>query len=243
MAQQQQNGTAHSPSTLAVGSRTPRANWLSRMQARPAHSFSGRAGLLPTSPRFDGDLDLPPAPLPPPAKTAAALLARTDTSASVPMLSSSSKSTSATGSPATSLSPLPAPRRAVVPMTHAVILDLDAAKRSDRSERVLCHLDRSHNVAAAYHIELAWLTASGKVVDNTIQTWTRQTARYGLTLIEVSMRAVLDRHNPFQKPTVIKPVVLPTLPDLSDDSSDEEHDGRGDLSAEDKTAVGTYLQE
>ncbi|GAA5869052.1 hypothetical protein JCM3774_002461 [Rhodotorula dairenensis] len=243
IAQQQQNGTGNSPSTFPVGGRTPRTNWLSRMQARPAHSFNGRAGLLPTSPRFDADLDLPAAPLPPPARTAAALLARTDTSASVPVLSSSSKSTSATGSPATSLSPLPAPRRPVVQMTHAVILDLDAAKRSDRSERVLCHLDRSHNVAAAYHVELAWLTASGKVVENTIQTWTRQTARYGLTLIEVSMRAVLDRHNPFQKPTVIKPVVLPSVPDLSDDRSGEEGDGRGDLSAEDKTAVGTYLQE
>ncbi|KAG0667651.1 vacuolar membrane-associated protein iml1 [Rhodotorula mucilaginosa] len=242
--QQQQNGPSGSPSTAPVAGRTPRANWLSRMQARPAHSFSGRTGLLPTSPRFDADLDLPPAPLPPPAKTAAALLARTDTSASVPVLpKSSSMSTSMPGSPAMSMSSLPPIRRPVVQMTHAVVLDLDAAKRSDRSERVLCHLDRSHNVAAAYHIELAWLTASGKVVDNVIQTWTRQTARYGLTLIEVSMRAVLDRHNPFQKPTVVKPVVLPTVPNLSDDSSDEEEDGAGDLSAEDKTAVGTYLQE
>ena len=242
--QQQQNGPSGSPSTAPVAGRTPRANWLSRMQARPAHSFSGRTGLLPTSPRFDADFDLPPAPLPPPAKTAAALLARTDTSASVPVLpKSNSMSTSMPGSPAMSTSSLPPIRRPVVQMTHAVVLDLDAAKRSDRSERVLCHLDRSHNVAAAYHIELAWLTASGKVVDNVIQTWTRQTARYGLTLIEVSMRAVLDRHNPFQRPTVVKPVVLPTVPNLSDDSSDEEEDGAGDLSAEDKTAVGTYLQE
>ncbi|GAA5976045.1 hypothetical protein JCM10908_005367 [Rhodotorula pacifica] len=238
--QQQQNGVSNSPSSLPVG-RTPRANWLSRMQGRPAHSFSGRIGLLPTSPRFDADLDLPSASLPPPTKTAAALLARTDTSASVPMLSSSNKSASITGSPATTASAPPPLRRPVVQMTHAVVLDLDAAKRSDRSERVLCHLDRSHNVSAAYHIELAWLTASGKVVDNTIQTWARQTARYGLTLVEVSMRAVLDRHNPFQKPTVIRPVVLPIVPDLGDDSSDEE--AGENLTAEDKTAVGTYLQE
>lgn len=126
-------------------------------------------------------------------------------------------------------------------MTHAVVLDLDPAKRSDRSERVLCHLDRSHNVASAYHIELAWLTASGKFVDNTIQSWARQTARYGLTLVEVSERAVLDRHNPFQKPTMVKPVVLPVVPELGDESSSDEEGA--DVSREDKQAVEGYLQE
>lgn len=196
---------------------------------------------MPTSPRLDFDLDLPAAPLPPPAKTAAAMLARTDTTASVPLLSSSNKSgVSSTHTPA-SIASLPSSRRPVVQMTHAVVLDLDPAKRSDRSERVLCHLDRSHNVAAAYHIELAWLTASGKVVDNAIQSWTRQTARYGLTLVEVSMRAVLDRHNPFQKPTVVKPVVLPSVPDLDEDTTSEEE--ASGISVEDKEAVGTYLQE
>lgn len=39
-------------------------------------------------------------------------------------------------------------------------------------------------------------------------------SRYGLSLIEVSSRAVLDRHNPFQKATRIPLVVAPPLTHL-----------------------------
>ncbi|KAK4053511.1 vacuolar membrane-associated protein iml1 [Microbotryomycetes sp. JL201] len=85
-----------------------------------------------------------------------------------------------------------------VQMSYAVILDLDPQKRSSRSERVVCHLDRSHNVQAAFHLELNWLAGSGKVIDQSIQSWSRQVARYGLNLVEVTSRAVEDRHNPFQ---------------------------------------------
>ncbi|KAK4050900.1 vacuolar membrane-associated protein iml1 [Microbotryomycetes sp. JL221] len=88
--------------------------------------------------------------------------------------------------------------RPVVQMSYAVILDLDPQQRSARSERVVCHLDRSHNVQAAFHIELNWLAGSGKVIDQAIQSWTRQVARFGLNLVEVTSRAVEDRHNPFQ---------------------------------------------
>jgi hypothetical protein len=109
-------------------------------------------------------------------------------------------------------------------MSHAVVLDLDPPKRSDRAERVLCHLDRSHNFQAAYHIELAWLTASGKIIDTTIQSWTRQMARYGLSLVEVSMRPVSLSHNPFQKPAMVRPVVLPVSPWSSDEESSSSDD-------------------
>lgn len=115
-----------------------------------------------------------------------------------------------------------ATRRPIVQMTHAVVLDLDPTRRSERAERVVCHLDRSHNVQAAYHIELAWLTASGKTVDNAIQAWSRQMARYGVTLVEVSTRPVLARHNPFQKPSVIRPVVSPPSPFGDEDACDDE---------------------
>ncbi|KAM0788563.1 hypothetical protein ACM66B_001688 [Microbotryomycetes sp. NB124-2] len=89
-------------------------------------------------------------------------------------------------------------RKPTVQMSYAVILDLDPQKRSSRSERVVCHLDRSHNVQAAFHLELNWLAGSGKVIDQAIQSWSRQVARYGLNLVEVTSRAVEDRHNPFQ---------------------------------------------
>lgn len=96
-----------------------------------------------------------------------------------------------------------------VQMSYAVMLDLDPHKRSPRSERVLCHLDRSHNTQAAYHLELNWLAGSGKIIDQAIQNWTRQVARFGLNLVEVSVRAVEDRHNPFQKSNQVRLALPP----------------------------------
>ncbi|GAA5852387.1 hypothetical protein JCM9279_001184 [Rhodotorula babjevae] len=126
------------------------------------------------------------------------------------------------GAPASTSSKLPAPARTRVQMTHAVVLDLDPSRRSDRSERVLCHLDASHNVASAFHVELAWLTASGRIVEGAIQTWTRQVGRYGLALVEVSMRSVLERHNPFQKAMEVRPCVWPDEPWTSDEEDEAE---------------------
>lgn len=96
-------------------------------------------------------------------------------------------------------------------MTSCLILDLDPSNKSDRSEKIVCHLDRSHNPQAAYHIELAWLGASGKVIDLWLKTLNRQAQRYGLRLVELSSRpiVVVDRHNPFQKSTVIPLALAP----------------------------------
>ncbi|GAA6059725.1 hypothetical protein JCM10212_000253 [Sporobolomyces blumeae] len=136
-------------------------------------SKSGRDDSVPATPLLERDLELSP----------------TTPSLNLPE------------SIATSFKTAPEPtKRPTVQMTHAVVLDFDPSRRSERAERVICHLDRSHNVQAAYHIELAWLTASGKVIDTGIQNWSRQLARYGITLVEVSTRPVLARHNPFQKP-------------------------------------------
>lgn len=110
--------------------------------------------------------------------------------------------------------PLP-PKRPTVAMTYSVVLDLDLQKRSERAERILCHFDRSHNSRAAYHIELTWLAGSGKIIDNTIQSWTRAVGRWGLNLIEVSTRPIDSSHNPFQKTTQIKLALPPPKIDES----------------------------
>ncbi|GAA6010424.1 hypothetical protein JCM11491_006931 [Sporobolomyces phaffii] len=176
----QLSSTTASPALVPVQPAVARAGWLSRMQSK-----SGREDSQPSTPMIDRDLDLsPPTPNPP--------------ALSLPE------------SIATSFRAIEEPsKRPLVKMTHAVVLDLDPSRRSERAERVICHLDRSHNAQAAYHIELAWLTASGKTVDTAIQAWMRQMARYGITLVEVSTKPVLARHNPFQKPTVIRPVIAP----------------------------------
>jgi hypothetical protein len=94
-------------------------------------------------------------------------------------------------------------------MSYTVMLDLDSQKRSEQAERVVCHFDRSHNPLAAYHIELTWLAASGKIIDTAIQNWTRQMARFGLGLIEVSTRSVFSGHNPFQKANRVRLALPP----------------------------------
>lgn len=107
------------------------------------------------------------------------------------------------------VSPL-VPKRPIVEMSHSLILDLDLQKKSDRAERVLCHIDRSHNVSAAYHMELNWLAGSGKIIDASIQSWARYVSKYGLRLVEVSTRgSVEDRHNPFQNATRIRIAIPP----------------------------------
>jgi hypothetical protein len=97
---------------------------------------------------------------------------------------------------------------------------------------------RSHNPAAAYHVELMWLAGSGKlfkfnmltglilipflgkVIDSAIQSWARQVANYGLRLVEVSTREVDSKFNPFQDVAVVEMCVLP--PYTEDDLLDDE---------------------
>ncbi|GAA5914304.1 GTPase-activating protein IML1 [Sporobolomyces salmoneus] len=173
-----------------------RTGWLSRMQSK-----AGAEESQPSTPMLgERDFDL----LPTPSSSHALSLPDPKTSS----LGKSSEDSS---------------KRPIVKMTHAVILDLDPTRRSERAERVICHLDRSHNVQAAYHIELAWLTASGKTVDNAIQAWSRQMARYGVTLVEVSTRPVLARHNPFQKPSIIRPVLAPPVSSDPNAPSQEQY--------------------
>lgn len=167
----------------------------------------------PGTPQSERDVELSSPALSTASKEIVSALNKVDPTASVSDLPSSAPSADKSTA-----------KRPVVVMSHAVVLDLDPQKRSDRAERVLCHLDRSHNIHAAYHVELAWLTASGKIVDTTIQTWTRQMARYGLNLVEVSMRPVLLSHNPYQKPAMVRPVVLPVSPWTSDEESSSSDD-------------------
>ncbi|BGP46641.1 vacuolar membrane-associated protein iml1 [Rhodotorula kratochvilovae] len=235
MAQQQLSADSTpaptSPVSAATATAQPR-NWLARMQSRANGVKAGDEPSAPSTPLLNGDLDLPPGAGTTPSREAVVAALNKSESASAPPASSSASS-APTSSP-----PLGAggegTKRVQVQMTYAVVLDFDPSRRSDRAERVLCHLDRSHNVLAAYHVELAWLTASGKIVDNAIQSWARQMARYGLNLVEVSMRSVLDRHNPFQKPSIVRPCVLPASPWTSDEegeAAEAEREGQEKPSA------------
>ncbi|GAA5965169.1 hypothetical protein JCM3765_002866 [Sporobolomyces pararoseus] len=194
----------------------PRAGWLSRMQSKRGGGVMNEEPSQPSTPLLVDRSELLELASPPHSTSSTSI----PPNLSLPESLTSSLNKLETGGEHDTTR-RPSSGVPVVSMTHSVILDLDPQKRSERSERVICHLDRSHNPQAAYHLELAWLTASGKTVDNSIQTWSRQMARYGLTLVEVSTRSVLKRSNPFQKPTIILPVWLPSL--SQSDHSQEEY--------------------
>ncbi|GAA6011342.1 hypothetical protein JCM10207_008307 [Rhodosporidiobolus poonsookiae] len=206
VAEAQAAEAAASASQATAPAQHPRTTWLSRMGGGRTKTDDA-----PSTPQSERDLELPATAAPTTGREAVAALNRSETSGSLSTI---------TGSLSGPGSGNPSFRRPIVAMTHAVVLDLDKTKQSDRAERVLCHLDRSHNTQAAYHLELAWLTASGKNIDNTIQSWTRQMARYGLTLVEVSTRPVLARHNPLEKPAMVRLALQP--PSALVDVDDEE---------------------
>ena len=85
----------------------------------------------------------------------------------------------------------------IIEMSHSIILDLDLTKKSKRAERILCHLDKTHNSTTAYHLELNWLGGSGKLIEVNVGNWIRNLNRFGLSLMEVSCRDLEDRWNPF----------------------------------------------
>lgn len=131
--------------------------------------------------------ELPPLQLPPP-------------SSGLPL------STSVPSSRSTASTP-----RLPVQMSYAILLDLDPEKRSQRSERVVCHYDRSHNVEASWHLELDWLAASGSVIESSIKAWRKLVSRHGLSLVEVGTRGVESRNDPFQWERRVRFSVPPPL--------------------------------
>ena len=92
-------------------------------------------------------------------------------------------------------------------MTRSIILDVDPSKkryfahslatilflcvcalfvyRSDRVEWAVLHCDTIYNPLQCYHIQLQWLVATGRLIDEQIQSWVRRAAQYGFQLVEV----------------------------------------------------------
>lgn len=103
--------------------------------------------------------------------------------------------------------------RRSVALSRMIRIDVDPRKKSihGRSEVVNVHYDRFHNPDNCYHIELNWLTATCKLVDDAIVTWTNAVERYGLKLVEVPLSEAVDipLAEPFRNPYLIKLSIPP----------------------------------
>lgn len=102
-------------------------------------------------------------------------------------------------------------RRPKVALSKIMKYDVDPRKRSYRPERIDLHYDRLHNPDNCYHIRIEWLNTTPKLIEDAVESWTRDMARYGLRLVEVpigEVRSISDV-NPFRKPFSIKLAVPP----------------------------------
>lgn len=106
--------------------------------------------------------------------------------------------------------PFASGRRPRVALSKVMKFDVDPRKRSYRPERIDLHYDRLHNPDNCYHIRIEWLNTTPKLIEDAVESWTRDLTRFGLRLVEVpigEVRSISDA-NPFRRPYLIK-VVLP----------------------------------
>ncbi|KAF3483059.1 vacuolar membrane-associated protein [Arthroderma uncinatum] len=108
--------------------------------------------------------------------------------------------------------PLPPPPRSLARSKVAIWLaksmkyDLDPRKRSDRPEIIDLHYDRIHNPENCFHIELSWMNATPKLVEDAVVSWAGLAEKYGLKLVELplSEASSIVESQVFRRPFPIK---------------------------------------
>ncbi|KAJ9617403.1 vacuolar membrane-associated protein iml1 [Knufia peltigerae] len=102
-------------------------------------------------------------------------------------------------------------KKRAITLSKMIRIDVDTRKRSNRPEIVNLHYDRLHNPENCYHLELAWLNVTSKLVDDAIVNWTTQAEKYGLKLVEVPIAEAsrVPDHEPFRAPYRIKLALEP----------------------------------
>lgn len=102
-------------------------------------------------------------------------------------------------------------RRPRVALSKVMKYDVDPRKRSYRPERIDLHYDRLHNPDNCYHIRVEWMNTTPKLVEDAVEGWARDLARFGLRLVEVPIAEVrsINDINPFRRPYLIKLALPP----------------------------------
>ncbi|KAI1913761.1 vacuolar membrane-associated protein iml1 [Ophidiomyces ophidiicola] len=89
--------------------------------------------------------------------------------------------------------------------------NVDPRNRSDRPEIIDLHYDRTHNPENCFHIELSWMNATPKLVEDAIMSWVGTAEKYGLKLVElpISEASSIVERQVFRRPYPIKLKVNP----------------------------------
>lgn len=102
-------------------------------------------------------------------------------------------------------------RRPRVALSKVMKYDVDPRRRSYRPERIDLHYDRLHNPDNCYHIRVEWMNTTPKLVEDAVEGWARDMARFGLRLVEAPIGEVrtISDINPFRRPYIIRLAVPP----------------------------------
>jgi hypothetical protein len=81
--------------------------------------------------------------------------------------------------------PSKAKNKVTIMLSKTMKYDVDPRKRSNRPEVVDLHYDRLHNPENCFHIELSWMSATAKLVEDGVASWASTADKYGLKLVQV----------------------------------------------------------
>ncbi|CCH44601.1 Vacuolar membrane-associated protein IML1 [Wickerhamomyces ciferrii] len=89
--------------------------------------------------------------------------------------------------------------------------DIDPSRKSYKREVITVHYDTVHNPNHCFHVRVEWLTATPKLIDDTINGWSRMCERYGLKLVETPWNELCEipRLSPFHSFVDIKLALNP----------------------------------
>ena len=105
----------------------------------------------------------------------------------------------------------PGKTRVAISLSKSMKYDTDPRKRSNRPEVVDLHYDRLHNPDNCFHIELSWMNATPKLLEDALVTWAATGEKFGLKLVEVPINeaSTVTQTQGFRKPYLVKPKLEP----------------------------------
>ena len=101
--------------------------------------------------------------------------------------------------------------RTSILLSKEMRLDVDTRKRSNRPEIISLHYDRLHNPENCYHLELSWIDATSKLIEDAIVSWATLAEKFGLKLVEVPITelSAIETVEPFRAPYPVKLKIRP----------------------------------
>lgn len=100
----------------------------------------------------------------------------------------------------------PSKSKVAISLSKSLKYDLDPRKRSNRPEVVELHYDRLHNPDNCFHIELSWMNATPKLLEDALGSWSVTAEKFGLKLVEVPINeaATVTQKQGFRRPYLVK---------------------------------------